>query len=380
MECKKCKKALPDGAPYCPWCGAAQVRKAPIQRRTKGTGSVVKRGKVWEARVTLGRKLVTGEDGKTRSVPVKRAKSGFATKAEAVEYLSVLRKGPTRTPRSLNYYYEAWRKSAGEKLSKSKQKAYEIAWERLRPIAYEAIGDLSIVDLQDAVDSATDSFYPARDMKSLLSHAYKLAVIDGEVQTNPTSYIVLPELEEGEQRPFDEDELKVFWKTWQAGELFVGYILLMIYTGMMPGELMKCRVEMIDWMGHQIIGCGLKTEKRKETPIAFPDFIEPVLSELCKHAKDEMLLPYDKTTFYDLYGELLPKLGVRKLPMYSCRHTTATALAVGKNIDIAIIREVMRHTKITTTQRYMHPDTSAAKNALEKLAPKGIPRRGDPVF
>lgn len=128
---------------------------------------------------------------------------------------------------------------------------------------------------------------------------------------------------------------------------------------------------MIDWDKHEIRGDGLKTEKRKKTPIALPDFIEPVLAELCQYAKGDKLLPYDKTTFYDTYGELLPKLGVRKLPMYSCRHTTATILAVGKNVDVAVIKEVMRHSKITTTQRYMHPDTADARNALNKLTPIG---------
>ena len=376
MDCRKCKKEIPNGALFCPWCGISQIHKAPTPRRTKGTGSVIRRGKFWEARIELDRKLVTGPDGKPKSQRVRRSKSGFATKREALEYIAELRKPPKRTPRTLSYYYEAWKGSAGEKLSASKQCAYKKAWERLKPIAYESIADLSIVDLQNVIDKQAESYYPARDMKSVLSHAYKLAVIDGEVPTNPTGFIVLPELEEGEQRPFNETELKTFWNAWKNGQTFVGYILLMIYTGMMPGELLKCEIGMIDWDAHQIRGCGLKTEKRKETPIALPDFIEPVLSDLCQHSKGDKLLPYDKTTFYDIYNEMLPALGVRKLPMYSCRHTTGTALAVGKNIDIAVIREVMRHSKITTTQRYIHPDTADARNALNKLNPQGA----KPIF
>ena len=58
---------------------------------------------------------------------------------------------------------------------------------------------------------------------------------------------------------------------------------------------------------------------------------------------------------------------MRKLPPYSCRHTTATALALG-NIAPSVIQEVMRHTKFATTQRYIHPDTTSALAAVNQLA------------
>ncbi len=51
----------------------------------------------------------------------------------------------------------------------------------------------------------------------------------------------------------------------------------MIYSGMMPGELFIARKDMIDWGAQHIMGCGLKTKKRKETPIVVANLVLPVL-------------------------------------------------------------------------------------------------------
>ena len=34
----------------------------------------------------------------------------------------------------------------------------------------------------------------------------------------------------------------MIWSAYDSGDIFSGYILLMIYTGMMPGELLKLKV------------------------------------------------------------------------------------------------------------------------------------------
>lgn len=142
----------------------------------------------------------------------------------------------------------------------------------------------------------------------------------------------------------------------------------MIYTGMMPGELLKLKKDMIDFEKNEIVRGGIKTRKRKETPMVFPDFVAPVLHELCEESKSRVgnICCINKDNFYKRYYECLELAGVQKLPPYSCRHTTATALAM-KNIDPFTIKEIMRHTKITTTQRYVHPDMKGMVDAVNQL-------------
>ena len=140
----------------------------------------------------------------------------------------------------------------------------------------------------------------------------------------------------------------------------------MIYTGMMPGELFECKKNMVDLKTQTIIGAGKKTKKRKETPIVLASFLVPVVEQLLEYSKTDDLMPHYKTTFYDFYNRTLERLKVRPLPPYSCRHTTATALAKIEN-NPEIIKNVMRHTQIQTTQRYIHLDASPMIDAVTKL-------------
>lgn len=95
--------------------------------------------------------------------------------------------------------------------------------------------------------------------------------------------------------------------------------------------------------------------------------LEPVLHHLIDTSTGEKyVVGMNRWTFYDEYHRSLQKAGVRDLPPYSCRHTTATALALG-NIAPSVIQEVMRHTKFSTTQRYIHPDRQAALDAVNTL-------------
>lgn len=363
MVCKKCRQDIIDGSKFCNFCGSPQEpMKKRKSRRGNGMGGVIKDGNSWKLIITVGWHEV---NGKMR--PIRRTKQGFTTKKEALEYIPILRNEKTRKKCTLHTLYEAWSTSAMTKLSRSKQTAYKIAYKKIADIEYTEIADLTIEDLQKVIDTKATSYYTARDIKVLLSHLYKRACAQQDVLSNLAEYIVLPKLEESKQENFNETEINQLWSAYAAGDDFIGYILLMIYSGMMPGELMKLKKPMIHFETQEIIGCGLKTKKRKETPIVLADSILPVVERLVEIAESDKILPYDKDTFYTEYHAALRRARVRDLEPYSCRHTTATALALG-NIAPSVIQEVMRHSKITTTQRYIHVNTAPMLEAVNSIS------------
>lgn len=369
MICVKCKKEVPD-APYCSLCGHKQSE--PVQKRTKrgnGEGTVWKRGKTWYAQVTLYSQAEI-VDGKKVFHQKRRTKGGFKTRRDALEYISTLRSSAGRKTPTVLELYTLWEKNDLPKLADSKKSAYKKARERLDEIMGRRIDDLTVGELQEIVNRESTSFYTARDMKVLLSHIYKKALPDQFVTSNLSEHIVLPELDEKEAEPFNEVEIQKMWNAYVGGDVFIGYLLIMVYSGMMPGELFACQKDMIDYDKCEIWGCGKKTKKRKkEVPIVFPDFIAPVLEALCEYSPSEKLQPHTENNWYKMYHEATTRIGIRDLPPYSCRHTTGTE-AARLNLNASILQNVMRHSKITTTQRYIHLGTDDVHTAVNQMQGK----------
>lgn len=363
MKCRKCSREIEDNSIFCNWCGTKQQIEQAAKHRGNGQGTAIKRGSTWTAIWTVETYL--SSDGKIHQ---KRAtKGGFSSKRDALAYAAKPPQEEKKAP-TLRNYWDGWSTSELLKLGKSKQCAYNIAWKRLEPLAGKRMDELTINHLQLCVDEKTETYYPAKDMKTVLSHLYKRAVAEGSARTNLADFLTLPPLDEKEIMPFNELELHKLWDAYGKGDRFIGYMLLMIYSGMMPGELFNFKSNMVNWETNEIIGCGLKTKKRKEVPIVFPDIIAPVLQDLIEHSNSRVdyVLCMNRDNFYDEYHAATARAGVRDLPPYSCRHTTATALALG-NIAPSVIQEVMRHTKFATTQRYIHPTTDAAREAVNQI-------------
>ena len=367
MKCIVCKQELPEGSVYCLRCGRKQIHeKKPRQKgkRPNGTGSVYREGKTWTAEITRGYTHVDGKDHRLR-----KRKRGFPTKAAALEYCAMFSKIPEIETQTLEQLWAAWSTSDMTKLSDSKQEAYTIAHNKLlkTDIAFSRIDALRLEDLQKAMDSQCKTFYTARDFKNLLSKLYQRAMIDKQVSVNLSKALTMPDLEEDEPIPFSDIEQANIWKAYGAGDKMAGYILVMIYSGMMPGELLACRKENIDWANFQIIKSGKKTKTRKEVPLVFPDIIEPVLRDLCEYSDGPKLLTMNKDRFYKAYYQTIEAAGCRKLPPYSCRHTTATSLAK-ESIPAALMQKIMRHAKFQSTLRYIHHDTSDMRSAVNQVA------------
>lgn len=374
MICVKCGKEAPD-APFCALCGWKQAKGEPGRKtkRGNGEGRVWKRGKTWYAQVTLYTQAAI-TDGEKVLRQKRRTKGGFATKKDALDYIAVLRGPQARRVPTLLELYTQWEKKDLPNLSKDKQAAYKKARERLDSLMGRKIDSLTTADLQAVVDAEASSYYTARDMKTLLSHLYKKALPDQFVSDNLSSYIVLPALDEKEAEPFTSEEVQKIWQAFAGGDDFAGYFLLMIYTGMMPGELFICKKDMIDYERCEIWGCGKKTKARKEVPIVFPAFLAPVLERLVAvehptqagHRKRDFLQPMREAEWYGAYHEATKRIGIRDLPPYSCRHTTGTE-AAKLNLSAPVLQQVMRHSKITTTQRYIHLGTDEAHAAVNQM-------------
>lgn len=334
-----------------------------MTKRANGTGSVYKQKDRpgWTVAVVVG----YNPDGTPQ-----RRKRSFRTKTEALQAAGRLKEEvrPTIVP-TVSYYYRAFCDGRGASISKDKKKAYEIAYNRLKPIHGTPINELTIQQLQELVNQKCPTYYPARDVKVLLNHLFKLAAVDGNANPALPGLLELPKLQETKREPFTEEEQIALWVSYEDdGNKNAAIPLIMIYTGMMTGEMRSLTKSMINWDTQEIVGVGMKTETRRESTVLIPDDIVPVLQDVASQATGERLFTMGEADFYAAFYQALKDAGItRHLTPYSCRHTTATAIAVNAQVAPQIVQRIMRWSSTKMMDRYVHPGENDAREALKKI-------------
>ena len=112
----------------------------------------------------------------------------------------------------------------------------------------------------------------------------------------------------------------------------------------------------------------MKTKVRKQTDIVLADQIIPLVQDLIDNAQPSgYIWKRVEKEWYDAYYGALEAAGCRKLTPYSCRHTTASALAITKNVAPQTVTKVMRWSTAKMLDRYAHPDQADALTAVNTI-------------
>ncbi len=365
MLCKKCGRSIPDDALYCPYCGKKQAADSPrkTKQRGNGSGTVYQTpNKKWRAEVRIY----------AHGANIRRTKDGFTRKRDALDYLPILRAGDLKKSDAspiLRDLFDLWQQTKKyEGMSADKKSHYQTAWNRLQLIQHRDITTLSYVELQTLIDEAPGGHYPKRDMKTLLSHLYKIAQREELLPQgkNLAQFVELPAPTKSKRDAFTSEEIALLWRDYETGHRFAGYALVMIYTSMRTGELFALRAENVFPDKKYMIG-GIKTEAGTDRVIPLAECILPVIREQLAHARKGGLIDMRIEEFYTQWAQLIERTGIRPLDAYCCRHTTATALAE-KGVAPAVIKEIMGHTSYNTTLRYTHISVDEKVRAVNQMS------------
>ena len=352
MICKKCKKTVPDGA-FCIECGARQEgTEHPKKKRGNGQGSVYRRGPGWAACHT------TYRNGKR----IVAKKAGFKTKKAALEWLTTPNK-PTPATVTFTEIYEEWKGTHYPSVTQKRRQILTAAYNSCSKLHNEYWKDIGLKEMQAAVDGLSDKYYPRKNLKALFAGMSEYAVIAGYAEKSVAEYVKLPPEPTPHKVPFTAAEAERIWAHYNGtGDVYAGATLMMIYTGMRLGELLKLDKENVHLEQGYMLG-GIKTAESKAGEIIIIERIKPIVQRLIV---DEELKPMSDTSFRKHFDTMLEELGIPAHTPHECRHSTATLLAEA-GVQPAIIQAIMRHTRYSQSAEYTHIARKVKIDALNEI-------------
>lgn len=189
--------------------------------------------------------------------------------------------------------------------------------------------DLKTLDIQTCIDKCSKGFNTKRYIKLIASQVYKYCSVqlDMTIPKNFSIGLKVGEKTKSEMHvPFTRDEVRILWENILIP--FIDSIILTIYTGMRPSELLKIELEKVYLDQRYMIG-GIKTKAGIDRPIPIHEDIVPVIERLLKTNKKYLIEKDGKQINYryylDIYTNLMELLGMNHKP-HDGRHTLATEL------------------------------------------------------
>lgn len=335
-------------------------------KNPNGYGSVYKlsgkRRKPWGVRITIG----WDENGKQLYQNI-----GYYEKREiAMKALGEFNANPySETAATLTFtqVFELWNESKFKKISDSNIKGYKLAFKLSQTLHDMRFVDIKTSHLQDVIDKSGKAYDTLRKIKVLFGQLYDYAMANDIVTKDYSDFVELGERqEESTKKPFTEKEIKILWKNVDRLD-FIDTILIMIFTGLRPGELLKILNENIHLDEQYFIG-GIKTTAGKNRLIPINHKIFSLIEK--RYSKNNEFLivnnkgnqvPYD--TYLDNFDSVMEQLEMNHKP-HECRHTFAT-LMDNAGANKLCIKRIMGHaSKDITDKVYTHKDIDELKKAI----------------
>ena len=136
---------------------------------------------------------------------------------------------------------------------------------------------------------------------------------------------------------------------------------------MRKGEIFKLKWENVSFEYRYINILESKSGKARRVPIT--DKLLVILKKL-EHTSEYVFVnpetnePYNNITIS--FRNLMNKADIKNLRFHDFRHTVATRL-VEKGTPLPVVKELLGHSKIETTMRYVHTTEEQKLNAMEVL-------------
>lgn len=200
--------------------------------------------------------------------------------------------------------------------------------------------------------------------RSLLNHIFNTAIKDKVVNHNPVKYIKRYK-EKSRDRVLNSNEIKALLQACSDSrnqELYY-IVLVAIYTGMRYSNIVNMKRSNISGNVYLLDGCETKSGKEQ-----FIYLNQKLLNELNNYMHKYCINDYLFKTkrVKRSFKTALLKAGIENFRFHDLRRTFATTLLYN-DVNIKTIQNMLGHSSIMMTERYLANDSKKELDAINKL-------------
>lgn len=393
MNCPVCKASTPDGAIFCPWCGKklTATKRRHTKSRGNGTGCAYydQVHHYWVAQVVDGYR--EPDDKMKPLIPIKRTKSGFKKKEDALAYIMELKNVKPEIPQcTLKELYDAWDPWYSPRVDKDTFGCYRAAFAYFKPLHDRIVREISAGDLQQCMDDCPRGHRTHQNMKCTAGLLWAYALDHNFADRDVSENLFIGRGASVQREPLTDLEVEKIRK--QIGKVrYADYIYALCYLGYRPGEMLEIRKDqVIDHEGRLFIIEGKKTAAGRDRAVPVHQKIENFVRSRLYVPGTDLLFPQyqfrrptkekpnpDFIGFKEMTDNYLNKFAFRpladqlgiaknKVP-YSARHSFSDKLKDAEGSD-KTKAALMGHTDYSFTQKkYQSTNFDELKTAMDSI-------------
>lgn len=302
----------------------------------------------------------------------------YETEIEAIEALMEYRKNPYTLEAATCTFadiFEMWKEKKYPELSDSGRKVYNGAYKHSAPLYDMKMRDIRSIHMEQIMQNVKGGYQLQSKMKILWGQLFKYAMEHDLVQKNYAEFVKTRDKDEGTKRTdISKEAREKIWEAIDHGDHDAELVMIYIYTGMRPSELLEVLKENVDLENRIMVG-GLKTEAGKDRRIPLHHCILPFMERLMQTEGEYLImqegkkkpkkLPYP--TYLDkVWNPLTERLGLTQYTPHYTRHTCATMLREA-NVEEDLRKLILGHKNADITNRYTHHPDSMLIEAIDKV-------------